>query len=62
MFFATLAGWPRRCLSLSAQKRCGYSFGVINEQAAVLARDGGMTVAMDRRPAIEILAWGWRKV
>ncbi len=30
--------------------------GVINEQAAVLARDAGLNVVMDRCPAIEILA------
>jgi len=28
--------------------------GVINEQAAVLAQDAGMTVIMDRCPKIEI--------
>ncbi len=28
--------------------------GVINEQAAVLAREAGLNVVMDRRPAIEI--------
>jgi len=28
--------------------------GVINEQAAVLARDAGMAVIMDRCPKIEI--------
>lgn len=28
--------------------------GVINEQAAVLARDAGLNVVMDRCPAIEI--------
>ncbi|WP_033782548.1 CoA-binding protein [Pantoea sp. 9140] len=32
--------------------------GVINEQAAVLAQDAGMTVIMDRCPKIEILRLG----
>lgn len=32
---------------------------MINEQAAVLARDAGLNVVMDRCPAIEILAWAW---
>lgn len=34
--------------------------GVINEQAAVLARDAGLNVVMDRCPAIDIPVWGWR--
>lgn len=42
------------------RKTLWLQLGVINEQAAVLARDAGMTVVMDRCPAIEILAWGWR--
>lgn len=35
--------------------------GVINEQAAVLARDAGMKVVMDRCPAIEIPRLGLAK-
>jgi predicted CoA-binding protein len=35
--------------------------GVINEQAAVLARDAGMNVVMDRCPAIEIPRLGMAK-
>lgn len=42
------------------RKTLWLQLGVINEQAAVLARDAGMTVVMDRCPAIESLAWGWR--
>ncbi len=33
--------------------------GVINEQAALLAQDAGMTVIMDRCSKIEIRDWGW---
>ena len=42
-------------------KRRGMQLGVINEQAAVLARDAGMTVVMDRCPAIEIPRLGLAK-
>lgn len=34
--------------------------GVINEPAAVLARDAGLAVVMDRCPAIGSRDWGWR--
>ncbi len=63
MFFATLKlhGASRRKLSPSAQKTLWLQLGVINEQAAVLARDAGMTVVMDRCPAIEIPRLGLAK-
>ena len=35
--------------------------GVINEQAAVLARDAGLKVVMDRCPAIDIPRLGLAK-
>ncbi len=45
--------WHRKLLPL-ARKPSGCNWGVINEQAAVLARDAGLNVVMDRCPAIEI--------
>lgn len=43
------------------RKTLWLQLGVINEQAAVLARDAGMTVVMDRCPAIEIPRLGLAK-
>ena len=45
-------GHCHRCETLWMQ------LGVINEQAAVLAREAGLKVVMDRCPAIEIPGWG----
>ncbi len=50
------AAWAwRRKLSPLARNPLDAT-GVINEQAAVLARDAGLNVVMDRCPAIEIPA------
>ena len=51
--YATLADVPEKTLWMQ--------LGVINEQAAVLARDAGLTVVMDRCPAIEIPRLGLAK-
>ncbi|XNM61099.1 CoA-binding protein [Escherichia coli] len=45
--------WHRKLLP-SARKPSGMQLGVINEQAAVLARDAGLNVVTDSCPAIEI--------
>ncbi len=49
------AAWALRRSTPSAQNAVATAWRVINEQAAVLARDAGVN-GDDRRPAIEILA------
>ena len=52
-------GAAQEAITIGA-KTLRMQLGVINEQAAVLARDAGMMVVMDRCPAVEILGWDWR--
>lgn len=52
-------GVAQEAIAIGA-KTLWMQLGVINEQAAVLARDAGLKVVMDRCPQSIFPVWGWQ--